>query len=157
MIKQLKSRLYRYRTLHNTKRCVDALDLIVKQYNNKVHLATGYLPSKVNAKNRDQIFSYMYRRLISKPRPKPKLFPGDIFRISHKRLVFSKALLPGYSQETFTVKSVVPIWPIFTYTLVDKNGEQLESSYTESELSVVQRHDDTTANVQRDSAVQQTN
>lgn len=139
-IKNLKSRLYKMQTLRNSKKFIDVLDLVVKQMNEKVHSATGVAPIKVSSKNRDQIFSHMYKRLITKPRPPPKLSPGDLVRISHKRVVFSKAYLPGYSEEIFKVKAIVPTYPIFTYKLSDLKDNDLESSYTESELSVVKRH-----------------
>lgn len=156
-IKILKERLFKFQTLNNTRNYIDALDLIVKNLNDKVHSATGYAPSQVNAKNRDEIFSYMYRRLVSKPRPSPKLSPNDLVRISHKRVVFSKAYLPGYSEEIFRVKAIVPTWPIFTYRLTDLHNNDIQSTFTESELSLVKRHHDGSNSIQRDSSVQQTN
>ncbi len=73
-------------------------------------------------KNSNESFSYMYRKIISKPRPKLKLSILDLVRISSKRLIFKKAYKPGWSSEIFQVNSIIPSWPVYSYSLKDLNG-----------------------------------
>lgn len=153
MIKILKEQLYKYMTLNQTNTWIDVLDLIVRKLNTRKHSATGIEPAKVTMKHSGEIFSHMYRRIISKPRPAPKYSVNDLVRISSKRLIFSKAYKPGYSFEIFRITKIVPSWPVFTYKLTDLEGTPLESSFIESELSFVEHDQDGTRNIQHNDPV----
>lgn len=137
-IRWLKSRLFKLMTLKATKRFVDDLPLIVRQMNHTVHSATGRTPVSINASNADEVFSHMYKRLIIKKRPEPKYSVNDLVRISTKRLVFTKAFLPGYSEEVFRIKAIVPSYPVFSYKLESLKGESVQSSFVDAELSKVE-------------------
>lgn len=147
MIKIIKEKIFRNMSLTNSKRYVDALPLIVEQYNNKPHSATGLPPTQVTKKNSNDVFSFMYRKIISKPRPEPKFKPLDLVRISSKRLIFTKAYKPGWSAEIFKVHSIIPSWPVFSFRLVDLKDNLLESSFVSEELNLVKRYNADTGNV----------
>lgn len=136
-IRYLKLRIYRYLTANNTKRFIDVLPLIVKQMNHKVHSVLNVRPVDISSKNADEIFSRMYRKLITTPRPPPKFQVGSKVRISSKRLVFSKSYLPGYSETVFRVKAIIPTYPVYSFKLETLEGEELDSSFVSDEMSYV--------------------
>ncbi len=134
-IRLYKEKLFRLMTYYNTKKYVDKLSLVTKQFNEKVHSATGRRAVDITPKIEDEVFSYMCRKLIKTPRPKPIYSIGQLVRISSKRLVFDKAYLPGFSKFIFRIKEIKPTYPIYSYVLETLDNEQLESSFVAPELS----------------------
>lgn len=137
-IKVIKERLYRYMTLKNTKRWVDALAQVVQAYNHTTHSVTKFRPIDVNQSNKDQVFANLHHRIIVKymKRPEAKFKVGDYVRIAKNRLAFHKGYKAGFSKEVFRVKQVVNSVPVYSYILSDLSGEQLQSSFLAPELGL---------------------
>lgn len=135
-IKFVKSLMWRYMTLHNTKRWVDIVPKIAWKVNNRVSDATGFKPKDINDSNSEQAFSNMYSRLVRQKRKPNKHKVGDTVRVSGSRTAFSKMYFPGFSKDLYRVKKVIDTWPMPSYQLETLDGKELESSYTDSELSL---------------------
>lgn len=136
-IRYLKEKIHKYMSLRNTKRYIDILHLIVRQMNEKVHSSHGFPPISINKHNSGEAFSRMYRKLITNPRPPPKFKPGNIVRLSAKRVVFSKGYRAGFSEELFRIKSIIPSFPVYSYKLEDLDNVPVQSSFVSPELSYV--------------------
>ena len=131
--KNLKGRLYRYFTKHDTLRYIDILQDMIKGYNRSYHRSIKLAPIEVDAKNQEQVWHNLYE-----PRyPKPcHLQVGDHVRISKARRSFQKGYLPGWSQELFTVSHVLNTEPV-TYKIKEENGDEIDGSFYERELQKV--------------------
>jgi hypothetical protein len=131
------------------------LPYIVSSYNNTVHSSIGIAPNKVNEKNQDQVWEFLYRKILEqKKTAKPKFKVGDRVRLSISKSTFQKGesnrlllylhpkpiqmsiylgYLPRYTEEVFVVGSVNNTIPV-TYRIQDLKDEQVKGSFYESEL-----------------------
>lgn len=137
LIKTIKSYIFKYFTLKQTKRWLDILPLLVTRYNDTVHSSHGMKPNMVNLKTADQAFSNMYGKLALTPRKPPKYDVGTLVRISKGRILFRKGYLAGFSSQVFRIKSIKPTFPVYSFVLETLQGEEVASSFTQEELSEV--------------------
>ena len=63
-IKTIKMKLYRYMTQHQTFRYIDALDRVIKAYNNTYHRSIKMTPSQVADQNEAKVWLQQYRKPI---------------------------------------------------------------------------------------------
>lgn len=135
-IKLFKQSLYKYFSLHKTKKYVNVLQRLVTLHNTRVHTVTGISPNLVSTKNEDEIFSRIYKKLVTKKRPPPAFHVNQKVRISSKRLVFQKMYKPGFSKKKFIITKVLDTFPVFSFKLSTEEGQPLPSSFVSSELSL---------------------
>ena len=103
----LKERLYRYLTVANTLTFVDVLPQVVQGYNASWHRSIGRAPQDVTPHNELQVWHRLYPPPSPSP-PSPKLKAGDRVRLSKRARPFRKGYLPGWTEEVFVVRRVVP-------------------------------------------------
>lgn len=137
IIKEIKSKIFKWFSLKNTKRWVDLLPQLAINHNNTIHSAHGMKPKDITERTSGLAFSRMYKRLVQTPRKPHKFDIGTLVRISGKRLIFRKSYHPGYSRKIFRIKAIKNTFPVYSYILetADTN-EQLGSSYTDSEITL---------------------
>lgn len=134
-IKYIKIKIYKYFTMHSTKRYVDIIPHLVNTYNNTPHSSHGYMPSKVNRKNQDEVFSSLYKRLVIEKRPPPAYSTGDTVRLAERRYNFQKFYKPNYSEQLFTIAEIKDTFPVHTYRIKSLDNRLVESSFCKEELS----------------------
>ena len=78
----------------------------------------------------------------SSPRPSPKLKAGDRVRLSKEARPFRKGYLPGWTEEVFVVRRVVP-GSVPTYKVEEFDGTLVQGTFYEPELQRVTVDDDT--------------
>ena len=61
MIQTLKGRLEKYFWQNKTKRYVDILQTIVKNYNRTPHWSIGMIPVQVNRSNTEKVLKKLYK------------------------------------------------------------------------------------------------
>jgi len=132
----LKERLYRYFTAANTLTFTDVLPELVKGYNASIHSSIKMAPQEVTLKNEKQVWKTLYGK-PPKPR-KPTLKKGDKVRLNKIHRPFAKGYLPGWTEEVFLVKKVIP-FP--AYKITEWDGTPIDGTFYEEDLQKVTTDD----------------
>ena len=128
----LKSRMFKYFTHHDTKKWVDIIDDLSRNYNNSYHRSIKMTPIEGSKKkNEKTVYNNLFPDKIHYKPPKFKL--DDRVRISKKRKDFTKGYLPNFTQEIFIIHEVLKTDPP-TYKLKDMNNEIIIGSFYENEM-----------------------
>ena len=109
--KTIKSKLYEYFTAANTLKYVDVLPKLMYQYNQTYHRSIRMTPAKVTSFNAKEVRDNLYGKDVNskKKKKKPPAFKvGDKRRLNKKFRPFKKGYLPGWTEEVFVVREVVP-------------------------------------------------
>ena len=125
-IKTLKNKIYKHMTTIGKNVYFNALNDIVKNYNNGFHSSITVKPKDVKDDS-----SIKYIEETNKKDPKFKI--GDYVRISKYKNIFSKGYTPNWSEEIFVVNKVQNTVPS-TYLINNLNGEEIKGSFYEKEL-----------------------
>ena len=103
--------MYEYFTAANTLKYVDVLPKLMYQYNQTYHRSIRMTPAKVTSFNAKEVWDNLYVRYVNskKKKKKPPAFKfGDKRRLNKKFRPFKKGYLPGWTEEVFVVREVVP-------------------------------------------------
>lgn len=127
----LKTKMWKYFTANNTRRWIDVLDKLVKNYNNSYHRSIKMTPVEASKEENESI---VYKNLF-KPKiiSKPKYKLNDRVRISKYKKEFRKGYLPTFTEEMFKISKVLETDPI-TYVIKDLNDEEIKGTFYEKEL-----------------------
>ena len=137
----LKERLYRYLTTANILTFMDVLPQVVQGYNASWRQSIGRAPQDVTPHNELQVWHRLYPTPSPSP-PSPKLKAGDRVRLSKQARPFRKGYLPGWTEEVFVVRRVVP-GSVPTYKVEEFDGTLVQGTFYEPELQRVTVDDDT--------------
>jgi transposase InsO family protein len=132
----LKSRMWKYFTANNTHRYLDVLQDFINSYNNNYHSSIKMTPNQVRKDNEHEVWNNLYGTYQNPSKPKLKL--GDCVRISKTSRTFKKGYMPNWSEELFTVASVLRTIPV-TYRIKEENDELIAGTFYEKELQKVER------------------
>lgn len=129
----LKSIMWERFTEKGTRRWIDMLPQLVKEYNHTKHSTLGMTPAEAQDEgNAVEIFTNEIEDQPKKTKPKFKL--GDKVRVSRIKGTFEKkSATPNWSPEVFEVVQVLDTRPP-TYKLKDHKGNILEGSFYEQEM-----------------------
>ena len=76
--------MFKYFSANNTRKFVDVLDLLVDQYNNKIHSSIKMTPKKASRKeNENKVWRNLYPEFVGKTLA-PKFAMVDNFPITKK-------------------------------------------------------------------------
>lgn len=129
----LKSKMWKYFTQSKTKKWIDILHNLVKNYNVSYHRSIKMTPEQGSlAKNSKIVYENLFPPTESKLR-KPKFNIGDRVRISRKYKDFRKGYLPNFTEEIFIISEVLKTNPI-TYKIRDMSNEEIIGSFYEQEM-----------------------
>jgi len=131
----LMQRLSRYMTHNKTTKFVNALNAIVKNYNQSHHSGIGMPPNDVNNDTKTKV----YLRLYGKPRKFKKSKPlsvGDQVLISKVKKVFDKGYAQSWNKEKFIITRVQDTVPV-TYQLQDVEKNNIFGVFYGPELQKV--------------------
>lgn len=135
----LKSRMYKYFSANNSLRYIDALQALVRGYNNTKHRSIGMKPALVKRLHEHEIRKKLYPKVFVQRKYKYNV--GDLIRISKARRTFKKGYLPSWTEEIFRVYDrKIRTQPI--YYLQDYNKEVLKGLFYEKELQKVYEQDE---------------
>ena len=142
----LKTLMWKRFSEEGTRRWIDMLPELMKEYNNRKHSVIKMTPKQAYKLSKEEerklwksLYKEPYKNIKSKEKInklKPKFKVGDWVRISRVKGVFEKGYHPNWSQEIFKIKAVSSRFP-FVYYLQDYNEEQIEGSFYEQELQKV--------------------
>lgn len=131
----LKTKMWKYFTAKNTRKYIDVIDDLIKDYNNTVHKTIKMKPIDAI---KDHNFSNLIINYTSKTNKpideKPKFKVGDYVRISRIKQTFEKGYIPNFSREIFIIKKKLDTYPV-TYKLTEYDGKtDIDGSFYEQEL-----------------------
>ena len=143
-----KGRLYRYFTARGSYRYLDALQELMQGYNASKHRAIGLAPKDVTPENEEFVWQRLYGLRLKPLKRKPRLVRGDRVRLNKKHALFRKGYVPGWTEEVFVVRRVVPgVAP--TYRVQEWDGTVVEGSFYEEDLQKVTVPDDALFRVEK--------
>lgn len=140
-IRTIKGLLYRYFIHNNTKRYVEVLQDIVKNYNNRPHRSLlSKTPSSVNGNNETMLWKRMYVDTVKHVKHKKYKFQvGNQVRISHLKYVFQRDWHQKWTEEYFVVTQRLRKGKKNLYRLKDLLDEEIDGLFYESELHRIQK------------------
>lgn len=128
----MKEKMFKYFSANSTRKYIDSLDEMVKNYNETIHTSTKMTPIEASKKNNEnRVWHNLYS--IRLPGQKPKYSIGDRVRIMKKKKTFEKGYTPRWTEEVFEIDEVQYTDPP-TYKLKDLNREKIRGSFYEPEL-----------------------
>jgi hypothetical protein len=136
LIRTIGEALYRKLTENNTKRWIDLLPEVVREYNSNKHSVTGMSPtqaSNLDSKGSRALFSKLYNDSLVYTPAVPKLEVGDWVRISRQKEAFEKGRTENWTTELYKVVKVFHTKPV-TYRIADNVGDPIQGSFYEAEL-----------------------
>ena len=116
-------------------------------YNTSWHWSIGRVPQDVMPHNKLQVWHQLYPQPSSPP-PSPKLKAGDCVHLSKQAHPFRKGYLPGWTEEVFVVRRVVP-GSVPTYKVEEFDGILVQGTFYEPELQRVTVDDDTLWHIEK--------
>lgn len=128
--------VYKKLTERNTKRWIDVLPEVVREYNAKKHSALGMSPDKasgLDSKGANALFSKLYNDFLVYTPVAPRLQVGDWVRLSRQKEQFEKGRSENWTTELYKIVQVLKTLPV-TYKVSDNVGDVLEGSFYEAEL-----------------------
>ena len=136
----LKRRMFRYFTKHSTKRYIDILPTLVNSYNNTYHRSIKCAPSQVTSENQEEVWQRLYAIDHHHHHHQADVDPfpvGTRVRISKAKGLFEKGYLPNWTEELFTIESILYKTDPITYTVKDDAGVTLRGTFYKEELQKV--------------------
>ena len=131
--------MWKYFTANNTRFYLDALDQMVKNYNEKVHSTIKMTP---NVASKDINLGKVYFNIIrkqNKSRASIKYKKGDKVHISKYKRHFEKGYTPNWTEEIVTIDKINMTNPV-TYQVRDLNNEKIIGSFYTRELSLANQN-----------------
>ena len=133
----LKERIERYFTENKTRRWINVLQELSNDINESVNREIGMAPNDVTLDNRNDVWEKLYGSTSIKPLCKYKV--GDIIRIPVRKRLFEKGYKPNWTQDLYTIKSRETDGSVCFYTVVDRNGTELDRKLYNQEINLVVR------------------
>ena len=131
--------MWKYFTANNTRFYLDALDQMVKNYNEKVHSTIKMTPKEASKDiNRGKVYFNIIRKQNKSP-PSIKYKKDDEVRISKYKRYFEKGYTPNWKEEIFTTDKINMTNPV-TYQVRDLNNEKILGSVYTRELSPAKKN-----------------
>ncbi|GFY45598.1 uncharacterized transposon-derived protein F54H12.3 [Trichonephila inaurata madagascariensis] len=119
----LGNKIKLYLSENNTERYIDALDQLVRNYNNSYHRSIKLTPAEASLEEKS---SEVYRNLFKeKVIHKPKFQVGDKVRISIYKSTYRRGYQASFTEEIFVISEVLETDPI-TYRVKDLNDEEVK-------------------------------
>lgn len=131
-----KAPMWAYFTETQSKRWLEILPTLVKNYNSKIHRMIHMTPTEAHALKGDdilQLWTKQYGHLqLANTRP-PKFKVGDWVRVSRIKGAFEKGYEESWSKAVYIVKKVHHTVP-WTYSVEDIRHEEIIGTFYEPEM-----------------------
>ena len=136
----LRNKMWAYFTYTNTYRYIDVLEKLLLSYNYTFHTSIKRTPADVNATNESEVWYTLYGD--ESVDEEPCVFsPGDIVRISKRKLTFEKGYEKSWTEELFkVVECVKRAHPV--YRISDLLDEPILGTFYKYELQKVKMKED---------------
>ena len=135
----LKEQIWKYFTAWNTHKWIDKLQVLVHNYNHRIHRVIKEKPANVNSQNAMIIWERIHNRDEKLLENKKPLHVGDRVRLSKVKSIFAKGYLPNWTEEEFFIDEVNTKYKPTTYKVCDYHGKVVEGSFYRYELQPIVR------------------
>jgi hypothetical protein len=141
MVRTLKEKIWRYTHEKHTNKYIDVLQDLVSSYNGTYHNSIKRAPAEVTEKNEGEVLRILYGKIwnpkkgVKKEKEIAKV--GDFVRISGVKGVFRKGYKGSWTREIFIVTKVIQSFPHVMYKLQDWHKVEIEGSFYQHEIQVV--------------------
>ena len=126
--------MWKYFNANNTRFYLDALDQMVKNYNDKVHSTIKITPKEASKDiNRGKV-NFNIIRKQNKSRTSINYKKDDKVSISKYKRHFEKGYTPNWTEQIFTIDKINMTNPV-TYQVRDLNNEKILGSFYTRERS----------------------
>lgn len=139
----LKGKMFKYFTATGRRRYIDALTGLVASYNNTIHSATGMTPNSVSPQNKEEVFQRLYgvrdkrQLLMQQTSDKQSYSVGDTVRLRYQLGPLTKSYYPNYTDQIFTIATVIRSSPRITYLIKDWQNNLVGGKFYREELTPV--------------------
>ena len=120
LIGTIKNRMERYLYKNKSKRWLDFLPQLIKNYNSTPHRTIGMPPNHVTDKNRDIVFKRMYPHI--RDHIIPRLQTGNCVRILKQKGIFEKGYKANWTEQIYKIASSHQRNLIEWYKIKDQQG-----------------------------------
>ena len=138
VIRTLKSRLEKYFYQHKTKRWLDFLPQLVKNYNATPHRTIGMAPDQVTDQNSKTIYKKVFGgsnlRVIS------RLQRGDTVRILVDKTLFEKGYKQNWTEKIYKIKSIHQRSGVVWYKIEDLENKTVPGIRYYWQLNLVSKN-----------------
>ena len=149
-IRTLRNRIYRFVYWKNTRRYIDDLQSIVKNYNNSYHRTIKTSPNSVNRENQQDIVRKIQQSIKEIDLRRAKRFKvGDDVKIPLKPETFEKGGVQQWTDEVFTVRDEKITPQKYIYKVKDQTGEDISSIFYPEELQKVKYNPDAPSKIEK--------
>jgi len=138
VIRTLKSRIEKYFYQHKTKRWIDFLPQLVKNYNATPHRTIGMAPDQVTDQNSPEIYKKLHRDKDLKV--VPRLQRGDKVRILVDKALFDKGYKQNWTEKIYQIKAVFQREGVVWYKIEDLENKEVPGIKYYWQLNLVSKH-----------------
>ena len=139
VIRTIKSRLFKYFKVFQTKNWVDVLQKFTNNYNDTPHSSHGLSPNDVSSENRDLVYKRLYPNhtltIVC------KLKEGDKVRKLRDKTLFEKGYTENWSEEIYKISKARQSNSVCWYKIENLAGEEQEGIWYYYQLNLVARND----------------
>ena len=126
----LKERMWRRFSAQGTRRWLDMLPILIKEYNASIHRTIGMEPIKVSPSTK---LGHVYNKVKLLDPRHDRFRVGDVVRVSKYKRVFEKGFEANWTTELFTISRIHLSDPV-TFTLKDCRGETILGRFYSEEM-----------------------
>ena len=133
-VKTIKGKMWKYMTENETKKIIDVLDDLVKEYNNTEHSTIKMTPTEASKKeNEEKVFNTAYIVDETKRNIKIDLKVNDRVRITRKKKEGAKGYEANWSDEIFKIREIKKTNPL-TFLLSDAKDHHIKGPFYKQEI-----------------------
>ena len=138
VIRTLKSRLEKYFYQNKTKKWIDFLPQLIKNYNSTPHRTIGMAPDQVTNQNSQEIYKKMFGDDTLKVIP--RLQKGDKVRILVDKSLFDKGYKQNWTEKIYKIKSVKQRFGVVWYKIEDLDKKEIPGIRYYWQLNLVSKN-----------------
>ena len=138
VIRTLKSRLEKYFYQNKTKKWIDFLPQLIKNYNSTPHRTIGMAPDQVTNQNSQEIYKKMFGDATLKVIP--RLHKGDKVRILVDKSLFDKGYKQNWTEKIYKIKSVKQRFGVVWYKIEDLDKKEIPGIRYYWQLNLVSKN-----------------
>ena len=138
VILSVKTILFKLMDYHQTKNWTRLIPQVLKIYMNRRHSSIKMSPNEAEKEeNQAELFRLHQIKYGKVKRQKPKYKVGDSVRVALEHNREMRGWKPKYSDELFTIRSILTNLPVVRYVLTDpQDGEPVRGNWFEDELTL---------------------
>jgi len=148
----LKEKMWRVFSYYDNKKWINIIDDLLKNYNNSLHSSIKMTPAEASdPRNKEIVHKNLFpenHKYVETSDSEPeklknesKFDIGDKVRMSKNKTRLHKGYTPNWTEEYFLICKIFDTDP-YTYSIVDRLGEDITGRYYDHDLALYDKRDD---------------